>query len=56
MIDEQKLIAELAARFMVEAIKKTGPTRDVAYSEQCVSHAIRIVRRASATPPAEGGA
>ena len=47
MSEEQKLIAELAARFMVEVLRKVGPTRDNAYAHQCVSHATIIVNAAA---------
>ena len=47
MSEEQKLIADLAARFMVAVIAKLGPTRDDAYANQCVAHATSIVRQAA---------
>ena len=43
MSDIEKLIAELAARFLVERIRSGGPVNDPAYAKQCVILAKTIV-------------
>ncbi|MBO6755501.1 MAG: hypothetical protein JJ902_04190 [Roseibium sp.] len=47
MSEEQKLIAELAARFMVARIEQGGGTNDAAYANQCLMLARTIVRGAT---------
>ncbi len=49
MTEKQKLIAELAARFMEARIKCTGHTKDTAYAVQCVNQAKCIVEVAAAS-------
>ncbi|MDI6029539.1 hypothetical protein QBK99_25695 [Corticibacterium sp. UT-5YL-CI-8] len=48
MREDQKLIVELAARFMVAKIEKDGFSRDQAYAVNCVGLAATIVRQAMA--------
>jgi hypothetical protein len=47
MSEEEKLTAELAARFLVARINYSGATGDVAYANQCVALAQVIVRGAT---------
>lgn len=46
MSEEQKLIIELAARFMVARINQGGGTSDKAYAYQCLNLAEVIVSQA----------
>lgn len=46
MSETEKLIAELAARFLVARIENGGNTREVAYANQCVILARAIVNGA----------
>lgn len=43
MSEDQKLIAELAARFLVADIEKRGLSRDGAYASWALAHAKDIV-------------
>jgi hypothetical protein len=47
MSETQKLIAELAARFLVARIENGGPTNDSAYAVQCAMLAKTIVAEAT---------
>jgi hypothetical protein len=46
MSDEQKLIVEIAARFLVAEIEKHGLSRDGARASWALSHAREIVNGA----------
>lgn len=46
MSDEQKLIAELAARFLLAGIEKNGLGSDPAYASRAISYAKQIVEGA----------
>lgn len=50
MSEEQKMIVEIAARFMEAKIAKEGFSRDLAHADNCVALASRIVGRASKIP------
>ena len=47
MNETEKLIAELAARFLVARIETGGATNDKAYAHQCVTLARAIVNGAT---------
>jgi hypothetical protein len=50
MSEEQKLIAKLAAQFLVAAIQNGGLSGDLAYSERALRHARNIVRGSKDQP------
>jgi hypothetical protein len=46
MSEDQKLIAEIAARLMLACVERDGIGKDLAYANRCLDHAHCIVNGA----------